>query len=50
MTTLSIIIDTTSIASIKQAERKKAQYENKGYILVSESATPFRAILTYKTA
>lgn len=46
----TIIIDMTSLKSIKQGERKKAQYENKGYTLVKESATPFKATLTYKTA
>ena len=46
----TIIIDTTSLASIKAGERKKASYENKGYSLIRETATPFKAILTYKTA
>ncbi len=45
-----IIINMNDIKSIKQAERKKAQYENKGYTLVRETCTPFKATLTYKTA
>ena len=45
-----IIIDMNDLKSIKQGERKKAQYENKGYMLVKESATPFKATLTYKAA
>ncbi len=45
-----IIINMNDLKSIKQGERKKAQYETAGYSLVSETCTPFKATLTYKTA
>ena len=45
-----IIIDMNNLKSIKQGERQKTMYENKGYTLVSETCTPFKATLTYKTA
>ena len=45
-----ITIDMNDLKSIKQGERKKALYENKGYTLVRETCTPFKATLTYKTA
>ena len=44
----TIVIYLDNLASIKSGERRKAMYENKGYILVKESATPFRATLIYK--
>lgn len=48
--TKTIVIDTMDIKSIKAGERKKAAYENKGYTLVNETCTPFKATLTYKAA
>ncbi len=45
-----IIINMNDLKSIKQGERKKAQYENAGYTLTSETCTPFKATLTYKIA
>ncbi len=48
MSYIYLHVDTTCLKSIKQAERKKASYENKGYTLVKETATPFSATLTYR--
>ena len=43
-----IKVDLADAKSIAKAEKKKAEYENKGYTLAHEFVTPFRATLTYR--